>query len=187
MQHFCSIFRLNKCIWESWLSVVFVVCPLGGNVPKHLFHQKRVLLDTFQCSIHLRFYYKNFTIYNIFCIIIKNWTFWFDENWFDWINIDSNELEKGKLSSFCKPPAWWKRTQRPLLTKLGAFESSKAWKAWKSKLCSFCKLPAWWKSTHLSILTKLRGVESFGAWQSLKKQTLFIFWAPRLVEIYSFT
>ena len=44
MQHFCSIFRLNKCIWESWLSVVFVVCPLGGNVPKHLFWKNWGLL-----------------------------------------------------------------------------------------------------------------------------------------------
>ena len=66
MQQFCSSCKLSKCIWESWLVVVFVVCPLGGNVPKDLFHQKRVLFDIFQCSIHLRCYYKNFTIYNIF-------------------------------------------------------------------------------------------------------------------------
>ena len=26
--------------------------------------------------------------------------------------------EEGELSSFCKPSAWWERTQRPLLTKV---------------------------------------------------------------------
>ena len=31
---------------------------------------------------------------------------------------------KDKLCSFCELPAWWKYTQRPLLTNLGAFESS---------------------------------------------------------------
>ena len=159
MQHFCSIFRLNKCIWESWLSVVFVVCPLGENLLIYLFHQKRVILDTFQCSIHFRKSYQNFTIYNIFLQHHQKL------NIFIWsLLIQTHSF----LTSFhfCELPAWWKSTHLPILTKLGAFESSKAWKAWKSKLCSFCKLPAWWKSTHLPIVTKLGSFESSKAWKA---------------------
>ena len=145
MQQFCSSFRLSKCIWESWLVVVFVVCPLGGNVPKDLFHQKRVLFDTFQGSIHLRCYYKNFTIYNIFCMIM-NWTFWFDHYWFNLINIDSNE------------PFFWRRfifVSHPL----GGNVPKDLF--WQNR----------WLLKTLSL-------------KRLKKQTLLILWAARLMETY---
>ena len=82
MQHFCSIFQLTRCIGESWLNVVFVVCSLGENLLIDLFYEKSIIFDTFQCSIHFRNSHQNFTIYNIFCIIIKNWTFLFDQYWF---------------------------------------------------------------------------------------------------------
>ena len=39
MQHFCSIFQLTRCIWESWLNVVFVVCSLGENLLIDLFYK----------------------------------------------------------------------------------------------------------------------------------------------------
>ena len=97
MQHFCSIFQLTRCIRESWLNVVFVVCSLGENL----------LIDLF---------YKS--------------------------------LKKQTLLIF-ELPAWWKCTHWPLLTKLEAFESSKL--------------------------------------KKLEKQTLFILWAYRLVEIHSLT
>ena len=48
---------------------------------------------------------------------------------------------KGKSCSFCKPPAWWKTTQTPFLTKVNAFESFEAAKTWKSKRCSYYNLP----------------------------------------------
>ena len=38
------------------------------------------------------------------------------------IAFESCKAWKSKLGSFCELPAWWKCTQRPLLTKLGAFE-----------------------------------------------------------------
>ena len=59
-------------------------------------------------------------------------------------------------------------------------------KAWKSKLCSFFELPAWWKCTHWPLLTKLEAFES-SKLKKLEKQTLFILWAYRLVEIHSLT
>ena len=93
MQHFCSIFQLTRCIRESWLNVVFVVCSLGDN---------------------------------------------------------------------------------PFLN------------TWKSKLCSFFELPAWWKCTHWPLLTKLEAFES-SKLKKLEKQTLFILWTHRLVEIHSLT
>ena len=34
-------------------------------------------------------------------------------------------LENGKLCSFCKPSAWWERTQRPLLTKVSFLKLEK--------------------------------------------------------------
>ena len=97
MQHFCSIFQLTRCIRESWLNVVFVVCSLGENL----------LIDLF-------------------------------------------------------------------------------FKYLKSKLCSFFELPAWWKCTHWPLLTKLEAFES-SKLKKLEKQTLFILWAHRLVEIHSLT
>ena len=57
---------------------------------------------------------------------------------------------------------------------------------WKSKLCSFFELPAWWKCTHWPLLTKLEAFES-SKLKKLEKQTLFILWAYRLVEIHSLT
>ena len=57
---------------------------------------------------------------------------------------------------------------------------------WKSKLCSFFELPAWWKCTHWPLLTKLEAFES-SKLKKLEKQTLFILWAHRLVEIHSLT
>ena len=68
---------------------------------------------------------------------------------------------KDKLCSFCELPAWWKCTQRPLLTKMRDFENSEASKTWKGKLYSFCKLPAWWKCTQTHLLTKVRDFERF--------------------------
>ena len=130
MQQNCSILRLNKCIWESWLTVVFVVCPLGGNVHKDLFYQKRVFFDTFQCSIQFRKSHKKFNIYNIFCIINKNWTFLIEQYWFKCILFLT-------FFHFCVLPAWWKHTQRPLLTKLEAFESSKFEKIEKADFAHF--------------------------------------------------
>ena len=44
MQHFCSIFQLTRCIRESWLNVVFVVCSLGENLLIDLFWQNWRLL-----------------------------------------------------------------------------------------------------------------------------------------------
>ena len=59
------------------------------------------------------------------------WSLMFDVNQFFF-----TKPWKSKLCSFCELPAWWKSTQRPLLTKLQDFESSKTLRAWKSKLCS---------------------------------------------------
>jgi len=42
---------------------------------------------------------------------------------------------------FCELPAWWKRTQRPHLTKLEAFESSKAEKLEKANFVHFVSHP----------------------------------------------
>ena len=93
---------------------------------------------------------------------------------------------KSKLCSLFELPAWWKCTHWPLLAKMGAFESSETLKTWKSKLCSFCCFPAGWKCTHWPLLTKLGAFES-SKLKKLEKQTLFILWAYRLVEIHSLT
>ena len=71
-----------------------------------------------------------------------------------------------------KPPAWWKTSQTPLLTKMMNFENFEASKTWKRKLCSFCKPLAWWKTTQTSLLTKVRDFESFEAdcFKNLKTQ-----------------
>ena len=53
--------------------------------------------------------------------------------------LEARKAKKGKLCSFCKPPAWWKSTQRNVLTKVWTFKSLEARKAQKGKLCSFCK------------------------------------------------
>ena len=63
--------------------------------------------------------------------------------WQKWWLLKALKFEKSKLCLFCKPPAWWKTTQRHLLTKVMVFESYGAQKAQKCKLCSFCNPPAW--------------------------------------------
>ena len=47
MQHFCSIFQLTRCIGESWLNVVFVVCSLGENLLIDLFYKNVYYLTLF--------------------------------------------------------------------------------------------------------------------------------------------
>ena len=86
--------------------------------------------------------------------------------------LSNEDWEKWKLLSFltsfhfCELVVWWKSTHWHLLTKLGAFESPKALKAWKSKLCSFCEFPARWKCTQRHLLTKLVAFESSKVWKS---------------------
>ena len=123
MQHFCSIFQLTRCIRESWLNVVFVVCSLGENLLIDLFFK----------------YLKKQTLL----------IFW-----------ASRLVKMYSLTSFLN--------------------------TWKTKLCSFFEFPAWWKCTHWHLLTKLEAFES-SKLKKLEKQTLFILWAHRLVEIHSLT
>mgnify|MGYP004352877219 CR=1 FL=1 len=68
---------------------------------------------------------------------------------------------KSKLCTFCKPPVWWKVTQRHLLTKAEDFslKALKVWKTWKSKLWSFCKSSIWWKTTQTHLLIKVGDFE----------------------------
>ena len=121
MQHFCSIFQLTRCIWESWLNVVFVVCSLGENLLIDLFYRylkKQTLL------IFLSFPLGENVLIDLF--------------WQNWRLLKAQSLKswKSKLCSFCERTAWWKSTHWLCLTNLVAFESSKALRAWKSKLCS---------------------------------------------------
>ena len=71
---------------------------------------------------------------------------------------------KRQTLPFCQPPAWWKTTQTPLLTKLDAFKSSEA-KTWKInvKFAHFVRFPLWWKTTRTTILKKLETFQSFEA------------------------
>ena len=93
MQHFCSIFQLTKCIRESWLNVVFVVCSLGENLLIDLFYR----------------YLKKQT----------SLIFW-----------ASRLVKMYSLTSFDKTGL-----------KLGAFESSKALKTWKANFAHFVGFP----------------------------------------------
>ena len=58
MQHFCSIFQLTRCIRESWLNVVFVVCSLGENLLIDLFFKylKKQTLLIFWASRLVKMY-----------------------------------------------------------------------------------------------------------------------------------
>ena len=121
MQHFCSIFQLTRCIRESWLNVVFVVCSLGENLLIDLFYRylkKQTLL------IFLSFPLGENVLIDLF--------------WQNWRLLKAQSLKSwnSKLCLFCERTACWKSTHWHLLTNLVTFESSKALRAWKSKLCS---------------------------------------------------
>ena len=102
MQHFCSIFQLTRCIRESWLNVVFVVCSLGENL----------LIDLFYKSLKKQTLLGENVLIDLFW---QNWRLLKAQNLKSW---------KSKLCSFCERTAWWKSTHWLLLTNLVAFESS---------------------------------------------------------------
>ena len=116
---------------------------------------------------------KNYPRTSFLPLLAKVWTFERSEASKTW------KESKDKLRSFCKPPAWWKTTQRHLLRKVEVLKSLNFWKVWKRKLCSFSKPLAWWKTTQRLLLTK---VELLKALKSLKRQTWLILWVSRLVK-----
>ena len=148
--------------------------------PQTQWHAKNYLKNVLATSCWMLWRFKNSKktnyVHFVSCQLGEN--ILKDIFWQKWAFKSSKawKIQKGKLCSFCKPPTWWKRTQRPLLTKLEAFKSSKVWKTQKGKLCLFCKPSAWWKRTQRHLLTKLNALTVWNLWisKSQKRQTLLI-------------
>ena len=188
---FSAIFNIQKCnkivvFWDSTdasekvdLLLFLWSARLVETYTKTSFIKNVFFFDTFQCSIQFRKSHKKFNIYNIFCIINKNWTFLIEQYWFKCILFLT-------FFHFCVLPAWWKHTQRPLLTKLEAFESSKFEKLEKADFAHFVSCPLG-GNVHKDLFWQNEGLLKALSLKILKKQTLLILWAARLVETYTKT
>ena len=114
----CSIFQLTRCIRESWLNVVLVVCSLDENLLIDLFYKNVSFLTFFYVPYTSGTAIRTSQSTTFFASSSKSVVFYFT-------NIDSNKL-KDMFWNLLMTKSLVEIYSKTCFEKIGAFQSSKA-------------------------------------------------------------